>query len=220
MSVGAVEYAVTAGYTMCFPPGDWKVSARHNPEQPLHVFYCHFDVHLPRRVKLPRIPPLRPAQINPDPLLWGTVRELADSHSGSRCCALQEALLWQLLLRSERQEVVPDSSPEERVRLLIREIKENPANAPDVDQLARRSGLSTGHFRRVFRRLTGASPVQFIIQCKIERACYYLRETRLPIQQIASVVGYADGFFFSRQFKQIRGRTASAYRNESELPRA
>lgn len=213
--LNGIEYPVKAGFSICFSPGDWKVSARHDPAQPLQVFYCHFDLQWPAQFKrLPKPVPL-PAQLNTDPLLCGTVSELADSDSAARSPALQENLLWQLLLRTERKESVGDTSPQERVRTIIRDIKANPAMAPDMDDLARKASLSTGHFRRIFHHLTDMSPLEFIIRCRIDRAVYYLKETRLPIQQIASAVGYSDVFYFSRQFKQRTGKTPGAYRRQS-----
>ena len=212
MDIDDVRYPVTAGFTVCFPPGDRKVCARHDPKQPLQVFYGHFALETPDRIRLPGVPPPEPVHLNTDSLLWGTVRELADSSDASSSSVFQENLFWQLLLRCERMESVHDSSPEERLRALIREIRESPAMPRNIDQLARRAFMSTGHFRRVFRHLTGKSPIAFILDCRIDRAAYYLKETRLPIQRVAATVGYADIYFFSRQFKERTGRSPSAYR--------
>lgn len=130
--------------------------------------------------------------------------------------SLAQTLLWQLLLRRENADSVLESSPEERVRVLIRQIRESPATAYSVDQLARQAGLSAGHFRRIFRKLAGESPVQFILDQRIRRACFYLTETHLSIQRIATTVGYADVYFFSRQFKERTGMSPSVFRNSGE----
>lgn len=212
ISFNQVQYPVTAGFTVCFPPGRWDVHARHDPEKPLRVFFCHFDLKVPPGANMPPVPEPDPALLQPDGLLWGTVRELADCLDTGHSPVLRENLLWQLLLRRERREHVNESSPEERVKSLIREIRESPAMARSIDQLARQAAMSTGHFRRLFRRLTGKSPVQFILDCRIDRAGYYLRETRLPVNRVATVVGYADVYFFSRQFKERTGLSPSVYR--------
>jgi transcriptional regulator GlxA family with amidase domain len=160
--------------------------------------------------------PLRNATVLPaDRLLWSTVNALAAYLDTNREPQLQEILLWQLLLRYERSTGGAVSNPEERVRTLIRQIREVPAATYSVDQLAREAGLSAGHFRRVFNRLAAQSPVQYILNCRIERACYFLSETRLSIQEIASVTGYADVYFFSRQFKERTGLSPSAYRRKN-----
>jgi len=132
--------------------------------------------------------------------------------SDSATRALREALLWQLLLWRENQSGVPVSQPLERVAALARRIRENSAHAWTIDRMAAECGLSGGHLRRLFGTVTGVAPLQFVLQCRMERACYYLRETRLPIGAIASATGYADVFFFSRQFKERMGVSPSAYR--------
>jgi len=203
-------HPVTRGFTVCFPPGDWNVHADHDPKQPLHVFYCHFRLEGSRESRSAKIPPPRPAFLNTDPLLWATIREL--SNLDTHATPLKENLLWQLLLRLEEAGPLVNSSSEERIRTLIRQIRESPAQARNIEEIARELSMSTGHFRRVFRQVSGQSPVDFIINCRIERAAYYLRETNLPIQKIAVIVGYRDVYFFSRQFKERTRLSPSALR--------
>jgi len=213
--INQTEYAVTTGFTICFPPGEWNVHAHHDVKQPLQVFYCHFKLETANGFNyLSDVPEPKPTSVQINPLLLGTLRELADPLNTNQSPMIQENLLWQILLRSEQTEQFSDSSPEERVRVLIREITENPVLIRNIDQLARQSSMSTGHFRRIFRRFTGYSPVQFILKRRIERAMYYLKTTHLTIQRIAAIVGYTDVYFFSRQFKEQTGLSPSAYRKQ------
>lgn len=212
MTIGDVGHAIGAGFSICFTPGSRRVHARHDPARPLKVFYCHFDVQSPAGIAVTRPPIPEPFLVNLDELRRSTLQELTACLDSGRDPALRENLLWQLLLRSERPSPGSASSPDERVRVLVRQIREAPGTAHTVDKLARQAGLSAGHFTRVFRAMTGESPIQYILSRRIERACYYLRETRLPIQQIATATGYADVYFFSRQFKERMGMSPSRFR--------
>jgi AraC-like DNA-binding protein len=208
-------HTVAPGFSVCFQPGPRVVHGQHDADQPLQVFYCHFELVPTRGATLPSAFAPHPVTLPADPLLWSTIQELTALLDRGNRASLAQTLLWQLLLRLENADSIVESSPEERVRVLIRQIRESPATAYNVDGLARQAGLSAGHFRRIFRKLAGESPVQFILNQRIQRACFYLTETHLPIQRIATTVGYADVYFFSRQFKERMGQSPSAFRRRA-----
>jgi AraC-like DNA-binding protein len=212
MAIDGITHPVGQGFTVCFPPGKCTIHARHDPARPLKVFYCHFEIQPLPGVAVARAPRPDPVIVNSDELRWSTLQELTTCLDTGRDPVLRENLLWQLLLRFEHPARGVSASPRERVGAIVRQIRESPGAAQTAAKLARQAGLSAGHFTRVFRSVTGESPIQYILSCRIERACYYLRETRLPIQQIASATGYADVYFFSRQFKEKTGVSPSRFR--------
>ena len=81
-----------------------------------------------------------------------------------------------------------------------------------VADLARQVYLSETHFRRLFNEVFGTSPVQFVRQRRIERACGLLRSTTLPIKQISADCGFAEEAFFSRVFHKATGKSPAVYR--------
>jgi AraC-like DNA-binding protein len=83
---------------------------------------------------------------------------------------------------------------------------------PSVQNLAQEAGLSPAHFGRLFRAHTGQTPKEFLLRVRMTRAQYFLRETDMSISEIAERLGYADVFFFSRQFKQKNGLSPSRFR--------
>lgn len=82
-----------------------------------------------------------------------------------------------------------------------------------VESLAVEAGLSRVHYTRHFRRITGDSPNYFLIKQRVERACILLRETNWTIGTIAETVGYADVYFFSRQFRRVLGKSPGQFRS-------
>ena len=81
-----------------------------------------------------------------------------------------------------------------------------------VGELSKKVYLSETHFRRLFHKVIGTSPVQFIRQQRVDRACALLRTTDMPIKQISQHCGFADDAFFSRVFHRLVGTSPAAYR--------
>jgi len=84
-----------------------------------------------------------------------------------------------------------------------------------IDDLARETGLSSSHFRSIFRRETGLSAGQWLTRMRMIEARRLLRESPWPVKQIASTIGYSDVVAFHRAFKRSTGETPAAYRNKS-----
>lgn len=83
-----------------------------------------------------------------------------------------------------------------------------------LECLAQQVNLSAYHFARLFRRTTGESPHQFVLCKRLEAAEHLLRETDLPLAQIAVTVGFPNQSHFTQAFRQHRGLTPRQYRQQ------
>ncbi|MDF2958278.1 MAG: transcriptional regulator [Paenibacillus sp.] len=81
------------------------------------------------------------------------------------------------------------------------------------DTVARHVSLSPGYFSVTFKKHTGISPIQYLTKIRIDSAKHLLKSSKLPIKQIAEESGFADSFYFSRQFVKETGMTPRDYRN-------
>lgn len=61
-----------------------------------------------------------------------------------------------------------------------------------VDELAAAAGLSPRTFARRVERAVGLSPVRFLQRLRVERAVELIETTKLPLDEIARRVGYAE----------------------------
>jgi transcriptional regulator GlxA family with amidase domain len=102
-----------------------------------------------------------------------------------------------------------------RIHEVVMQIRENPRTPRSVAELARDFGWSASHFSRTFKAVTGHTPEIYGVLARLHRAQRLLRETNMPIGEIADACGYADIFFFSRQFKKFVGHSPSHYREMS-----
>ncbi len=100
----------------------------------------------------------------------------------------------------------------EKIEEMTGQIRESPAGAPTVGEMASRAGYSVDHFSRIFLAMTGERPRAFVIRCRIQRACALLEESSLTVGMIAEAVGFHDIFHFSRLFRNRMGVSPSKYR--------
>ncbi len=81
-----------------------------------------------------------------------------------------------------------------------------PSDRPlPLQAMAEIAGLSPFHFARVFRRLTGIPPGQFLSVLRLERAKELLLTTDLSVTDICFEVGYDSLGTFTTRFTQLVG---------------
>lgn len=85
-----------------------------------------------------------------------------------------------------------------------------------VRRLARVSGVSPAHFARSFRDAFGSPPHRYLLTRRIERAAALLRDTDLPIIEIAFQTGWNSLGTFGRTFRDITGESPSALRARAQ----
>lgn len=98
------------------------------------------------------------------------------------------------------------------VRKLEAHIADHHAQSLTLDDLASQIHVSVRTLQRRFLAATGMTPIQYQQAVRIERGKDLLESDKLPVQDIASLVGYQDRVAFGRLFKKITGMTPAAYR--------
>jgi AraC family transcriptional regulator len=81
-----------------------------------------------------------------------------------------------------------------------------------LDELAQACGLSRSHFARAFKATIGVTPMQWLLNQRVERAKNLLLNSALPIDEIAHTCGFSDQSHFSRAFLRAIGDTPGAWR--------
>jgi transcriptional regulator GlxA family with amidase domain len=85
-----------------------------------------------------------------------------------------------------------------------------------VRRLARVSGVSETHFAHSFKLAFGVPPHRYLLTRRIERAVALLRDTDLPITDIALQTGWESLGTFGRTFRDITGKNPGAIRTQAK----
>ena len=100
----------------------------------------------------------------------------------------------------------------ERMRLAVDYMEKHFAEAITRNDMAKRVGLTPEHFSVSFKRATGSGFTEYLTRLRLEKA----REELLSgddrnLDRIAREIGYQDGLYLSRKFKQYFGYSPRDY---------
>jgi AraC family transcriptional regulator len=156
-----------------------------------------------------------------DGLIEEFASELATDKPGREI--VMRSLVEHLLVHLLRSYAMPRLSEDlelSRVGLVDRRIRRSvELMHTQIDQdltlkeLARASYLSPFHFARLFKKLTGVSPHNYLASIRATRAQLLLAETDLSVTEIGARVGYLSGSHFTKAFRVATGTTPREFRN-------
>lgn len=105
----------------------------------------------------------------------------------------------------------PVSDAERQVEQAVRWLTLQYSQPVSIDSMAQSLGYHRTYLSKIFKQQMGMSPMNFLLQIRMERAKLLLYDN-LTIEQIASSVGYSDPLYFSKQFKKWYGHSPSEFR--------
>ena len=94
--------------------------------------------------------------------------------------------------------------------------QENYMKKISVEEIARSSYLSTTYITKIYKEVTGDTPINYLIRIRMEKAMEILKEGHFSIQDSAKMVGYDDPYYFSKLFKKRFGLSPSAYKRKAQ----
>lgn len=72
-----------------------------------------------------------------------------------------------------------------------------------LEQLSKEALMSKSSFRFLFRKLTGLSPIEYLIRLRLQKAVLLLMNSDYRISYIAERCGFSDSNYFARKFRDI-----------------
>jgi transcriptional regulator GlxA family with amidase domain len=82
-----------------------------------------------------------------------------------------------------------------------------------LPSLARCAAMSPSCFSRWFRDQMGITPHAYVLEARLERAKSLLRETELPLLEVALAVGFSSQSCLNVAFRRRAGVTPAGYRS-------
>lgn len=96
-------------------------------------------------------------------------------------------------------------------------IRNHVGEAITLGELADMSHLSACHYSHEFKRLTGFSPLEYVINTRLEKAKMLLLQTTMSVTDIAYEVGYESGGSLSNLFIKKVGCSPREYRRTNGI---
>lgn len=96
--------------------------------------------------------------------------------------------------------------------LMTRQIRERYSEPLSLQVFANETNLSTNYLSQVFSENVGASFLQYLTDCRMNRALELLADPCIPISQIGAMVGYENANYFARLFRKRQGMSPSEFR--------
>lgn len=105
------------------------------------------------------------------------------------------------------------SARQDRLMTMLSYIHTNYGQKITLDELAQVAYISKRECQRIFQASISKSPVEYIVEYRLEKAKESLRMTSLPIIEIALQTGFSNSPYFAKIFKQNTGMTPAEYRS-------
>lgn len=225
-SVTVIEYVVSGQGYVCVDGKKWLVTPDHiyllpagtnheyyaDPEDPWTKIFINLRGELPltliKSYGLEGQPILDGAGMKPLFERIAAITEREDGHpeeEGELC-----ALFFEVLFQLSRRQVLGQHSPE-AVRL--KEYLDCHAHtAVSNTELAAIIFRSPDYCIKLFKREYGITPYEYQLRSRLQMAERLLRNTALPVAQVAAQVGYSDPCYFSAVFRQRYGVSPRQFR--------
>lgn len=118
-------------------------------------------------------------------------------------------LLFNILFMLEADLNAKTQNP--TIKIIQKYIKQNIKEKILIKHIAKAAAYSPAYCDTLFKKETGKSLNDYIIQLRIEEAKRLLLEKGLSLKNIAQSVGFSDYNYFARTFKKRTGYTPSEY---------
>lgn len=101
-----------------------------------------------------------------------------------------------------------------KMKQIVEYINANIHKKLDVELLLSITNWTKRHLSRIFMQYLNTTPHQYILNKRIEKASALLKETDIPINEIASELGFQNYSSFYLAFKRVTNETPESFRNK------
>jgi len=214
---GVVHKAQARQVAFCPPGIEWSVRRSSSPL--IHLTVIHFHAKFPggrRHLEAFGFPPV----LKPSAAVWNQLtriaRELCRLHSKKPTGHVlkETALLYEFFhaFFHHRGPTAPVDRDGERILKLIAYMQQHFRGRITLESLSKLVFVSENHLATQFRDYTGRSPIDYLIQLRLEEARRLLQSPELTIGEITGRIGYDDPAYFSRLFRTHVGMSPLDFR--------
>jgi AraC-like DNA-binding protein/quercetin dioxygenase-like cupin family protein len=211
------SYSLEANQFIILPPGKFHIY-QADLREPWSIYWIHFSGNMLKSLNkwLNTYDFVKPTAINYDKKIveqWAEIYYTLESGFTENNLASANLCLYRFLTFFIcPQKTITYTPKENPIGDSIAYMKSNIDRLLSIQDLATHMNYSSSHYTSIFKKITGASPIDYFITLKVHYACQLLSQTTLRINEVAGKLGYEDSFYFSRIFKKITGKSPKDYR--------
>ncbi len=153
-------------------------------------------------------------------LLTAMVRESADKAAGYEflCGSMFQVILSYILrisgqaLRVQEADASPRVHDIKRMMWVKQYLDEHLQQNVSLSDIEPMINLNRYSIIRYFKQAFGVTPMRYLLDVRLNEACFYLETSDTSIRQIAELCGFNSANYFSQMFERHKGISPSAYR--------
>lgn len=160
-------------------------------------------------------------------LLTAMVQESADKRAGYEllCGSMFQVILSYILrisgqaLRVKEADAAPRTHDIKRMMWVRQYLDEHLQNSVSLSDIEPMINLNRYTIIRYFKQAFGVTPMRYLLDVRLNEACFYLETSDTSIRQIAELCGFNSSNYFTQIFERNKGMSPSAYRTLCREPR-
>ena len=166
------------------------------------------------------------AKSEPDPLIYG-ISKAIEQHLASNAAANEKGqglyiehlsnaiyahLLQHYCSRKINLKAYSGGLGKNQLELALEYIDSNLAEKIELKDIAEELDISQYYFSHLFRKSTGISPYQYIIRQRVAKVKQMIRDTEMPLTDIAIACGFSSQSQMTMHFRRLNNVTPKSYR--------
>ena len=124
---------------------------------------------------------------------------------------LTEHLIWDIFLMHQHRSTSRRRT-DETVNRCIELFSQQYGGRITLDDLAKSLSISKQGLIQKFRKQTGLTPMSYLANIRLDRSKQLLKDSALPVTEIAQQCGFENVYYFSNHFKKRTGISPTDYR--------
>lgn len=138
---------------------------------------------------------------------------------GDNCFLMLETLEIQIaiqLLRDSCQDIIKHKknyiSDNDYIDQAIKYMEDYYSSNISINEMCKAIYISPSYFQKIFKKRIGQTPYLFLMTIRLSKSREMLKNSTVPIEEIARLCGFVSAGHFSTVFKRVEGVSPSKYR--------
>lgn len=210
------ELVMKEGSFIFFKPGEKQIHIQKDYEVS-EFYYIHFNA--PFDFDLFEFESSTIYNVEPSTRINDLFEEVIEELQTKRpvyekICASKFFNILSVLERKCTNETTPLGQYVDRVSFVIQKMNREYENNYSLDDYARMCCMGKYHFLRIFKEITGFTPIEYRNNIRVEHAKEMLTDTDDSVDEISRKTGFTSGVYFCEAFKAKVGISPTGYRKK------